>query len=66
MLQLSSEESEESVNKLYTIVAMHYVHFTGGQMLTSVSLVLQARPKQPQRGSLSVSCTGKEGSGDAQ
>ena len=65
MLQLSSEESEESVNKLYTIVAMHYVHFTGGQMMTSVSLVLQARPNQPQRGSLSVSCTGKEGSGDA-
>jgi len=65
MLQLSSEESEESVNKLYTIVAMHYVHFTGGQMMTGVFLVSQARPNQPQRGSLSVSCMGKEGSGDA-
>ena len=28
-------------------------------MMTGVSLVSQARPNQPQRGSLSVSCTGK-------
>ena len=27
------------------------------------TVVSQARPYQPQRGSLSVSCTGKEGSG---
>ena len=30
-----------------------------------ISLVSQARPNQPQHGSLSVSHTGKEGSGDS-
>ena len=33
---------------------------------TNVSVVSQARPNQPHRGLLSVSRTGKEGSGDAQ
>ena len=61
MLQLSSEESEERVHKLYTIVAMHYVHFTGSQMLTSVSLVLQARPKQPQRDRSQYHARGRKG-----
>ena len=38
-------------------VCVHFVHVG--------RLVSQARPNQPQHGSLSVSRTGKEGSGDS-
>ena len=37
----------------------------GGANVPPFGVVSQARPNQPQRGSLSVSHTGKEGSGDS-